>query len=128
MAPPSLIQRASPTLAIHPGSEEQLAQIHAVALGNCTTVGGAQLSTAGGAPTSSSRVSLAPVLPLTTTPTVAIAPAGNTDVTGPIDGVEYVDPLDHTMTLTTPATVPPGALQTPDAAQLIYPGFVAEWR
>ncbi|CAL4905934.1 unnamed protein product [Urochloa decumbens] len=39
----------------------------------------------------------------------------------PLNNQGSADPLHHTSTLTPPAAVPLGALQTPDAAQLFYP-------
>lgn len=59
----------------------------------------------------------------TTKPTIAATPAAITDVPGTFEGVKSVDPLHHTTTLTPPATVPP-RVQTPDAAQMIYPASI----
>jgi hypothetical protein len=59
-------------------------------------------------------VSLSSVAAPTTTPAATQAPAQNS-------GAESADPLHHVTMLTPPAALPPGALQTLDAAQVVYP-------
>ena len=61
-----------------------------------------------------SRVSLPPVAAPTTTLAVVVAPAQH-------PGADSADPIHHMLTLTPPAALPPGALKTPNAAQIIYP-------
>jgi len=59
-------------------------------------------------------VSLSTVAAPTTTPAAAQAPAQNF-------GAEFADPFHHVTTLTPPAVLPPGSLQTPDVVQVVYP-------
>ena len=108
MAPPSLIQPPSPTPAPHRNSQAL------VALGDYTTAFRTRCSSDGGANTPLSMVSLSTVAAPMTTPAAAQAPAQNF-------GAESTDPIHHVMTLTPPATLPPGALQTLDATQVVYP-------
>ena len=107
MAPPPLIPPASPAPA--PNHDSQ-ALVRAVAIGDYMEVYRARCSTAEGASTPLSRVSLSPVA----APTTTAAPAQH-------PGADSADPLHHMSTLTPPAALTPGALQTPDAAQIIYP-------
>ncbi|CAL4906891.1 unnamed protein product [Urochloa decumbens] len=52
---------------------------------------------------------------------MATGSAATADVPGSVVDTRSDDPLHHTSTLMPPATVPLGALQTPDATQLFYP-------
>ena len=110
MAPPPLIQPASPAPAFNHVSQ---ALVRTVAIGDYTAAYRARCSTAEGASTPLSRVSLPPVTTPTTIAAV-VAPAQH-------PGADSADPLHHMSTLTPPAALPPGALQTPDTAQIIYP-------
>jgi len=103
MAPPSLIQPPSPAPAPHRDSQAL------VALGDYTTAFRTRCSSDGGANTPLSMVSLSTVATPTTTPAAAQAPAQNSKA-------ESADLLHHMMTLTPPAALPPGSLQTPDPA------------
>ena len=111
MAPPPLIQPASPAPAFNHDSQ---ALVRTVAIGDYTAAYRARCSTAEGASTTLSMVSLPPVAAPTTTPAVVVAPAQH-------PGADSADPIHHMSTLTPPAALPPGALKTPNAAQIIYP-------
>ncbi|CAN6360578.1 unnamed protein product [Urochloa humidicola] len=112
MGPPSLNQLGSPGREI----EAQSALVRAISRGDYTAACRAQWSAAGDTTTSSST---SPSVPPTATPPTA--PAAAADVPEPVVGAGSVNPLHHTTTLTPPATVPLGALQTLDATQLFYP-------
>jgi len=108
MAPPSLIQPPSPAPVPHRDSQAL------VALGDYTAAFRTRCSSDGGANAPLSMVSLSTVAAPTTTPAAAQAPAQNSEA-------ESADPLHHVTTLMPPAALPPGSLQTPDAAQVVYP-------
>src|SRR6185295_5507808 len=108
MAPPSLIQPPSPAPAPHRDSQAL------VALGDYTAAFRTRCSSDGEANAPLSMVSLSTVAAPTTTPAAAQGPAQNSEA-------ESADLLHHVTTLTPPAALPPGSLQTPDAAQVVYP-------
>ena len=111
MVPPPLIPPASPAPAqIH----NSHALVRAVAIGDYMAAYRARCSMAEGVSTPLSRVSLPPFVAPTTTVVVVVAPAQH-------PGADSADPLHHMSTLTPPAALLPGALQTPDAVQIIYP-------
>ncbi|RLM73109.1 uncharacterized protein C2845_PM15G06930 [Panicum miliaceum] len=110
MAPPSLMQPGSPAAVTHLDS---LALVCAIAVGGYTAAFKALLSAVGAAPT--------PPLRITMPTGAATAPAAAVDAPRTNQSLGSADPLHHTTTLTPPATLLPGALQTPDVEQLIYP-------
>ena len=108
IALPSLIQPPSPAPAPHRDSQAL------VALGDYTTAFRTRCSSDGGANTPLSMVSLSTVAAPTTSPAATQAPVQNF-------GAEFADPFHHVTTLTPPVVLPPGSLQTPDAALVVYP-------
>ena len=108
MAPPSLFLPPSPAPVPHRDSQAL------VALGDYKAAFRTRCSSDGGANAPLSMVSLSTVAAPTTTPAAAQAPMQNSEA-------ESADPLHHVTMLTPPATLPPGSLRTPDAAQVVYP-------
>ena len=108
MAPPSLIQPPSPTPAPHRDSQAL------VALGDYTAAFRTRCSSDREANAPLSMVLLSTVAAPTITPAAAQTLAQNSKA-------ESADPLHHVTMLTPPAALPPGALQTLDATQVVYP-------